>query len=324
MVADLGSTPRGLTSAEAEERLRRYGPNTIPTGTRRHPLLRFLSQFNNALIYFLLAGAAAAAALGHFVDTGVILAVVMVNAVVGFLQEGKAEDALAAIRDMIAPQASVLRDGARISVPMADLVPGDVVLIEAGDRVPADLRLLRARNLRIDEAILTGESVAATKQVGPVAADAALGDRTSLAFSGTLVATGQGTGIVHATGLGTEIGRISELLGNVEQLTTPLLRQVNGFAHRFTRFAFIGAALLFAFAVLVRDYTWDDALMAVVALAVSLVPEGLPAVITITLAIGVQRMAARNAVIRRLPAVETLGATSVICSDKTGTLTRNE
>jgi magnesium-transporting ATPase (P-type) len=324
VVADLGSTPRGLTSAEAEERLRRYGPNTIPTGTRRHPLLRFLSQFNNALIYFLLAGAAAAAALGHFVDTGVILAVVMVNAVVGFLQEGKAEDALAAIRDMIAPQASVLRDGARISVPMADLVPGDVVLIEAGDRVPADLRLLRARNLRIDEAILTGESVAATKHVGPVAADAALGDRTSLAFSGTLVATGQGTGIVHATGLGTEIGRISELLGNVEQLTTPLLRQVNRFAHRFTRFAFIGAAVLFAFAVLVRDYTWDDALMAVVALAVSLVPEGLPAVITITLAIGVQRMAARNAVIRRLPAVETLGATSVICSDKTGTLTRNE
>ncbi len=324
VVADLGSTARGLTSAEARERLRRHGPNAIPAGTRRHPLLRFLSQFNNALIYFLLAGAAAAAALGHLVDTGVILAVVFVNAIVGFVQEGKAEDALAAIRDMIAPQASVLRDGARISVPMAELVPGDVVMIEAGDRVPADLRLLRARNLRIDEAILTGESVAPTKHVDPVAADAPLGDRTSLAFSGTLVATGQGRGIVHATGLSTEIGRISELLGNVEQLTTPLLRQVNRFAHRFTRFAFVGAAVLFAFAVLARGYTWDEALMAVVALAVSLVPEGLPAVITITLAIGVQRMATRNAVIRRLPAVETLGATSVICSDKTGTLTRNE
>jgi len=324
VVANLGSTFQGLSSGEAERRLRQHGPNSIPTGTRRHPLLRFLAHFNNALIYFLLAGAAAAAALGHFIDTGVILAVVLVNAVVGFLQEGKAEDALAAIRNMIAPRASVLRDGQRVSVPQADLVPGDVVLIEAGDRVPADLRLLRARSLRIDEAILTGESVAATKHTDAVDENAALGDRRSLAFSGTLVATGQGTGIVYATGLQSEIGRISELLGGIEELTTPLLRQINRFGQRFTRFAFAGAAVLFVFAVVLRDYRWDEALMAVVALAVSLVPEGLPAVITITLAIGVQRMAARNAVIRRLPAVETLGATSVICSDKTGTLTRNE
>lgn len=324
VVVDLASTTHGLSANEAERRLRQHGPNAIPTGTRRHPVLRFLAHFNNALIYFLLAGAAAAAALGHFVDTGVILTVVLVNAIVGFLQEGKAEDALAAIRNMIAPRASVLRDGHRISVPQADLVPGDVVLIEAGDRVPADLRLLRARNLRIDEAILTGESVAATKHTDPVAANAPLGDRRSLAFSGTLVATGQGTGLVVATGLKTEIGRISELLGGVEELTTPLLRQINRFGQRFTRFAFLGAAVLFIFAITLRGYLWDEALMAVVALAVSLVPEGLPAVITITLAIGVQRMAARNAVIRRLPAVETLGATSVICSDKTGTLTRNE
>jgi len=323
-VADLASTSQGLSSGEAERRLRQHGPNSIPTATRRHPILRFLAHFNNALIYFLLAGATAAAALGHFVDTGVILAVVLVNAIVGFLQEGKAEDALAAIRDMIAPRASVLRDSQRVSVPQADLVPGDVVLIEAGDRVPADLRLLRARSLRIDEAILTGESVATTKHTDPVDENAALGDRRSLAFSGTLVAAGQGTGIVFATGLRTEIGRISELLGSVETLTTPLLRQINRFGQRFTRFAFAGAAMLFVFAVALRDYRWDEALMAVVALAVSLVPEGLPAVITITLAIGVQRMAARNAVIRRLPAVETLGATSVICSDKTGTLTRNE
>ena len=324
VVEDLASTAHGLSADEAERRLRQHGPNSIPTGTRRHPVLRFLAHFNNALIYFLLAGAAAAAALGHLVDTGVILAVVLVNAVVGFLQEGKAEDALAAIRNMIAPRASVLRDGQRVSVPQADLVPGDVVLIEAGDRVPADLRLLRARSLRIDEAILTGESVAATKHTDPVDANAALGDRRSLAFSGTLVATGQGTGIVFATGLQTEIGRISELLCGVEELTTPLLRQINRFGQRFTRFAFVGAAVLFLFAITLRGYQWDEALMAVVALAVSLVPEGLPAVITITLAIGVQRMAARNAVIRRLPAVETLGATSVICSDKTGTLTRNE
>lgn len=198
VIAALASTPRGLSSTEAERRLRQHGPNSISTGTRRHPVLRFLAHFNNALIYFLLAGAAAAAALGHFVDTGVILAVVLVNAIVGFLKEGKAEDALAAIRDMIAPRASVLRDGQRISVPQANLVVGDVVLIEAGDRVPADLRLLRARSLRIDEAILTGESVAATKHTDPVDENAALGDRRSLAFSGTLVAAGQGTGIVFA------------------------------------------------------------------------------------------------------------------------------
>ena len=324
VVRDLASSLHGLSAEEAAARLDRYGPNAIPPGARRHPVLRFLSQFNNALIYFLLASAVAAAALGHFVDTGVIVAVVVVNAIVGFLQEGRAENALAALRDMIAPQATVRRDGARTTVPMAEVVPGDIVLVEAGDRVPADLRLLRARNLRIDEAILTGESVAATKDSGPVAEDAPLGDRTGMAYSGTLVATGQGTAIVVATGLRTEIGRISALLGGVEVLSTPLLRQINAFARRFTYFAFAGAAALFAFAVGVRGFAWDEALMAVVALAVAVVPEGLPAVITITLAIGVQRMAGRNAVIRKLPAVETLGATSVICSDKTGTLTRNE
>jgi magnesium-transporting ATPase (P-type) len=324
VVAALASSRQGLTGAEAADRLRRCGPNALPVGTRRHPVLRFLSQFNNALIYFMLFGAAAAAALGHAVDSGVILAVVLVNAIVGFLQEGKAEDALAAIRGMIAPKAHVLRDGARIGVPVGELVPGDVVLIEAGDRVPADLRLVRARSLRIDESILTGESVAATKHADPVEATAALGDRRCMAFSGTLVASGQAAGVVVATRLGTEIGRISDLLGGVEELTTPLLRQINRFGRRFTWFAFTGAAILFTFAVALRGFAWDDALMAVVALAVSLVPEGLPAVITITLAIGVRRMAARHAVIRRLPAVETLGATSVICSDKTGTLTRNE
>ncbi|RWR29652.1 cation-transporting P-type ATPase [Sinirhodobacter populi] len=324
VLADLSSSPQGLTGDEAAQRLARFGPNALPEGRRRHPVMRFLSQFNNALIYFMLAGALAAGVLGHAVDAGVILAVVLVNAIVGFLQEGKAEDALAAIRNMIAPKASVLRDGERISVPMADLVPGDVVLIEAGDRVPADLRLIHARSLLIDEAILTGESVASSKMTAPVAADAALGDRKPMAFSGTLVAAGQGAGVVVATGLHTQIGQISRMLGEVEELTTPLLRQVNSFGKRFTQVAFVGAAVLFAFAVTLRGFAWDDALTAVVALAVGLVPEGLPAVITITLAIGVQRMAARNAVIRHLPAVETLGATSVICSDKTGTLTRNE
>ena len=324
VLAALGSRARGLGAAQAAERLARHGPNTLPAAKRRSALTRFAAQFNSALIYFLLAAALAAWILGHRIDAAVIVAVVLLNALVGFVQEGKAEKALEAMRRLIAPQAAVLRDGARRSVPVASLVPGDVVLLEAGDRVPADLRLLRARGLLADEALLTGESVPAAKQEAPAPAAAELGARHSMAYSGTLVAAGQASGVVVATGMATEIGRISALLQAVEPLSTPLIRQMNDFARRFTWLAIVGAAALFAFAVLARGYAWPDALIAVVALAVSLVPEGLPAVITVTLAIGVRRMAARNAVIRRLPAVETLGATSVICSDKTGTLTRNE
>ncbi|WP_028029417.1 cation-transporting P-type ATPase [Gemmobacter nectariphilus] len=324
VLAALSSRAEGLSASEAAERLHQHGPNALHAGRRSPPILRFLAQFNNALIWFLLAGAVAATTLGHITDALVIVAVVLVNAVVGFLQEGKAENALAAIRGMISPHATVLRGGLRHAVPMAEVVPGDIVLIEAGDRVPADLRLIHARNLRIDEAILTGESVAADKHTAAVAPAAPLGDRSGMAWSGTLVATGQGTGVVVATGAATEMGRISRLLGSVEELTTPLLRQINTFGQWFTLASLIGSVLLFAFAVTLRGFAWDEALLSVVALAVGLIPEGLPAVITITLAIGVQRMAARNAVIRRLPAVETLGATSVICSDKTGTLTRNE
>jgi magnesium-transporting ATPase (P-type) len=286
--------------------------------------MRFAAQFHNPLIYFLLAAALGAGILGHGVDAAVIVAVVLVNALVGFVQEGKAEKALEAMQRLIAPRAAVLRDGARRSVPAANLVPGDVALLEAGDRVPADLRLLEAHGLRIDEALLTGESVPASKNHAPAPEQADLGARHSMAFSGTLVAAGRASGVVVATGAATEVGRIGALLQSVEPLATPLIRQMNRFATRFTWFAIAGAAVLFAFAVLVRDYAYPQALIAVVALAVSLVPEGLPAVITITLAIGVRRMAVRNAVIRRLPAVETLGATSVICTDKTGTLTRNE
>jgi magnesium-transporting ATPase (P-type) len=314
----------GLTPEEARTRLERHGPNSLPEARGRHPLLRFLAQFDNALIYFLLAAALAAWILGHHVDAAVILAVVVVNAIVGFVQEGKAEQALSAIRQMIAPHANVRRAGKRSSIPVHELVPGDIVLLEAGDRVPADLRLIRTRGLLIDEAALTGESVAAEKREQAVSTDAPLGDRLGMAFSGTLVVSGQATGVVVATGAGTEIGHISKLIGSVEQLTTPLLRQIGRFGRGFTWVALTGAVLLFLFAVLVRSYDWTDALVAVVALAVGVVPEGLPAVITITLAVGVRRMAERKAVVRRLPAVETLGATSVICSDKTGTLTRNE
>ena len=324
VLEELNSSSGGLSGSEVARRLSSHGRNELPVAAGRPALLRFLAQFNNVLIYFLLAAAVAASLLGHIVDAAVIAAVVIVNAIVGFIQEGKAEKALDAIRSMIAPSALVIREGQRTRVAVRDLVPGDIVFLEAGDRVPADLRLLRARRLLIDEALLTGESVAAEKDETPVAADAALGDRRGMAFSGTLVAAGQATGVVVETGMGTQIGHISRLLQAVEPLSTPLLRQIDQFARRFTWVVLIGGALLFTFAVLVRGFDWVEALIAVVALAVGIVPEGLPAVITITLAIGVRRMAARRAVIRKLLAVETLGATSVICTDKTGTLTRNE
>ena len=324
VLEEVRSSNDGLSAGEAAKRLSTHGPNELPATVGRPALLRFLAQFNNVLIYFLLVAAVAAALLGHMVDAVVIAAVVIVNAIIGFIQEGKAEKALNAIRGMIAPSALVLRDRQRMKVAVRDLVPGDIVFLEAGDKVPADLRLLRARRLLIDEALLTGESMAAEKDEAPVPEEAGLGDRRGMAFSGTLVAAGQATGVVVATGMGTQIGHISRLLQAVEPLSTPLLIQIDRFARRFTSFVLIGGALLFAFAVLVRGFDWVEALIAVVALAVGIVPEGLPAVITITLAIGVRRMAARNAVIRKLPAVETLGATSVICTDKTGTLTRNE
>ena len=324
VLRDLASHREGLAPVEAARRLELYGPNQLPAPARQPTWLRFLRQFNNALILFLVAAAALAGALGHWVDAAVIFGVVNVNAIVGFVQEGKAEEAMGALRAMLAPSARVLRDGRRETVPVESLVPGDVVVLEAGDRVPADLRLLRARSLLVDEAVLTGESVASVKTDRAVQASAALGDREGMAYSGTLVAAGQGQGLVVATGERTEMGRISNLLGAVQPLTTPLLRQINQFGRRFTLLSVLLAAALFGFAVGIRGMDWVEALMVVVAIAVAIVPEGLPAVITITLAIGVQRMAARHAIVRRLPAVETLGATTVICSDKTGTLTRNE
>ena len=314
----------GLTADDAALRLRHHGPNELPETSRRHPLVRFLAQFHNALIYFLLAAVLATMLLGHYVDAAVILAVVVVNAVVGFVQEGKAEKALNAIRNLIAPQAHLVRDGRRENLPVREIVPGDVVLLEAGDRVPGDLRLIHARSLLIEEAILTGESVAAEKHATPAEPGAPLGDRHSMAYSGTFIAAGHASGVVVATGLDTEIGHINTLLGSVEALTTPLLRQINRFASRFTWITLTVAVVFFIFAVTLRGYAWQEALVVVVALAVGAIPEGLPAVITITLAIGVQRMARQNAAIRQLPAVETLGAITVICSDKTGTLTRNE
>jgi magnesium-transporting ATPase (P-type) len=323
-VAALGTTGNGLGADEAQARIARFGRNTLPGTARRSMFRRLLAQFDNVLIYVLLGAALVTAALGHLIDTLVILLVVVANAAIGFLQEGKAEAALESIRSLISPRSSVLRDGRRHTIDAADVVPGDLLLLESGDRVAADVRLVRARNLRLDESILTGESVPVEKSSEPVDVQATLGDRRSMAFSGTLVTAGQGAGIVVATASASELGRISTLLGRVERLETPLIRKMNSFAHQLTIAILVLAAATLAFAVLVRGYPPAEAFMVVVGMAVAAIPEGLPAVMTITLAIGVQRMAQRNAIIRRLPAVETLGAVSIICSDKTGTLTRNE
>lgn len=319
-----GTPAGGLAEDEAERRLAAHGPNRLPKGKQRGPLVRFLLQFHNLLIYVLIAAGGLAAAIGHGTDAVVIGLVVVANAAIGFVQEGRAERALDAIRSMIDPQATAMRGGRRLTVAAESVVPGDLVVLEAGDRVPADLRLVKANNLKIDEAALTGESVPVDKGTGPVSADASLGDRAGMAYSGTFVAAGRGEGVAVATGATTELGRISGMIGAVEKLTTPLVRQMDQFARQVTIAVLGVSGFVFAYAAFLRNYSFGEAFMIVVGIAVSAIPEGLPAVMTITLAVGVQRMASRNAIIRRLPAVETLGAVSVICSDKTGTLTKNE
>ncbi len=318
------TTADGLSREEVTNRLAKHGPNQLPEPKTRGPLIRFLYQFHNVLIYVLIAASAVTALLEHWVDASVILGVVVLNALIGYVQEGKAEDALRAIRQMLSPNAMVMRGGRQTTIQAEELVPGDIVLLQSGDKVPADLRLFRVKGLQIQESILTGESMAVEKITEPVAQEAVIGDHLCMAYSGTLVTHGQGAGVVIATGAQTEIGRISTLVSEVESVTTPLLRQMAQFGRWLTA-AILGIAIItFAFGSLVRDYGFAEMFLAAVSLAVAAIPEGLPAIMTITLAIGVQRMAQRNAIIRRLPAVETLGAVTVICSDKTGTLTRNE
>lgn len=322
-VERLQTSPEGLAEDEAARRLAASGPNTLPAAPPPSALRRLLLQFHNLLIYVLLASALLSASLGHLVDAAVILAVVALNAAIGFVQEGRAAAALDAIRGMAPLRASVRRGGHRTTIAAEHIVAGDIVLLEAGDRVPADLRLIRASNLKIDEAVLTGESVPVEKSEQPVAANSALADRASMALSGTYVAAGQGVGVAAATGVHTALGGIGALVGQVESLETPLVRQMAGFARQLTLVILAVSALTLLFARYVRAYPLGDALMAVVGMAVAAIPEGLPAIMSIALAIGVRRMAARNAIVRRLPAVETLGAVSVICTDKTGTLTCN-
>ena len=323
-LSQLDASASGLDTEEVRRRLDRFGPNVLRPPKVRSAWTRLFAQFHNVLIYVLLAAGVVTLLLGHVVDASVIVAVVAINAVIGFLQEGKAERALDAVRKLLSPQAMVMRDGTRFSIAAEDLVPGDMVFIQSGDRVPADLRLYQLRELKIDESMLTGESLAVRKQTEQVPEEAALGDRLCMAYAGTLVTAGQGLGVVARTGEQTEIGRISTLLEEVETLTTPLTRQMSQFAGTLTLAILAIAAATAVFGVTVRGYSLEEMFLAAVGLAVAAIPEGLPAIITIALAIGVQRMATQRAIIRRLPAVETLGSVSTICSDKTGTLTRNE
>jgi calcium-translocating P-type ATPase len=324
VLATVESSSAGLSLAEAEHRLKIHGSNELAALKRTSFIMRFLRQFHNILIYVLLISAATTLLLGYFVDTSVILGVVILNAIFGFMQEGKAEKAIEAISKMLAPNAKVMRGNELQITPAKSLVAGDIVLVQSGDIIPADLRLIATKSLQIQESMLTGESDAVEKTNEIVKLDAPIGDRICMAYSGTTVTYGKGTGVVVATGANTEIGKIGTSLKKIKPLVTPLLHQIDVFGRWLTLAIIIFAAFTFLIGVLLWKNPLDQMFMAAVGLAVAAIPEGLPPILTIILAIGVTRMAKRNAIIRRLPAVETMGAVTTICTDKTGTLTRNE
>jgi magnesium-transporting ATPase (P-type) len=314
----------GLSQSEVTARLEKYGQNKLPETKSRTIWARIFSQINNPLILVLIAASFITLLLRDYLDSAVIFAVVIINAIIGFIQEGKAENALAAVRALLANKASVIRGGERTIISASEIVPGDIVFIESGDKVPADIRLIQTHNLRIEESALTGESVACAKTSAAVDAASALGDQTSMAFSGTLVVYGQARGLAVGTGQNTEVGKIGKLVSQTSSLTTPLTKRLEVFAKQITLFILILGVAAFWFGISINNFSQLDAFLVVVGMAVAAIPEGLPAIITIVLAIGTRKMAVNKAIIRRLPAVETLGSVTVICSDKTGTLTKNE
>jgi Ca2+-transporting ATPase len=313
----------GLTSAVAAKKRERFGANELKSKPGKSPLLRFLLQFNQPLLYILLIAGAIKAFLGQWVNAGVIWGVTLINAIIGFVQESKAESAIAALASSVKTNATIIRNGQKMQVPSTELVPGDVVLLASGDKVPADLRLVQVRNLQVNESALTGESIAIEKNTQSLNLDTPLAERTNMAYAGSFVTFGTGKGIVVAIGDATETGRISQLIEQGTSLKTPLTRKFDKFSRTLLYIILGIAALMFAVG-LGYGYSWVEMFEAAIAFAVSAIPEGLPAVVTVTLAIGVSRMARRHAIVRKLPAVETLGSATVICSDKTGTLTENQ
>jgi magnesium-transporting ATPase (P-type) len=324
VLAAVGSRAEGLTAEEARQRLERFGPNRLAPPKPVPWWRRVLRQFDDVLIYILLVAAAFKAVLGDWVDFSVILGVAVVNAIIGLIQEGRAERALDAIKDMLSVRAHVVRSGSVTDVDADELVPGDVVRLRSGDRVPADVRLVESAGLQAEESALTGESVPSAKDVREVAAQAGIGDRKSMVYSGTLVAAGTGTGVVVATGQGTEIGKIQTMISQVEGVDTPLTRSLNALAKKLAVVILVMALVMIVIGRGLHGFAVSEMVSAAIGFAVAAVPEGLPALVTITLALGVQQMARRRAITRRLPSVETLGAVTTICSDKTGTLTKNE
>lgn len=313
----------GLSAEEVARRYETYGWNELPVKPGKPAWLRFLLQFHQPLLYILLIAGAVKAALGSWTNAAVIWGVTVINAVIGYVQEAKAEGAIASLAKAVTTETTVLREGQLLQIPSQDLVPGDVVMLASGDKVPADLRLLKIRNLQVDESALTGESVPVEKSVQPLPPHTPLAERINMAYAGSFVTFGQGTGMVVATAAETEVGKISQSMEQRVNLSTPLTRKFAKFS-RILLYAILTLATL-TFAIgLGQGESWIYMFEAAVALAVSAIPEGLPAVVTITLAIGVNRMAKRHAIIRKLPAVEALGSSTVICSDKTGTLTENQ
>lgn len=321
---NLQSQSSGLTQNEASARLARDGANALPEKAGKPAWLRFLTHFHDVLIYVLIAAAALTAIMGHWVDTAVILGVAVINALIGHVQENNAEKSLKGIRNMLSSAAVVIRNGQHETAPTTELVVGDIVVLRAGDRIPADLRVMEAHNLRVEEAILTGESTVVDKTAEALEGELPLGDRKNLLFSGTTLSAGAGLGVVIATGEATELGHINQMMTAIEKHRTPLLVQMDKLGKAIFSLILAMMVGLFIFSLLLRDMPMGELLLSLISLAVAAVPEGLPAIISIILSLGIQTMARKRAIIRKLPTIETLGAMSVICSDKTGTLTMNE
>ena len=313
----------GLGPLSIKHREKSFGKNVLKKKKQDSKLKKFFLQFHNALIYILLGASFVTAMLQEWIDSGVIFAVVIINVIIGYVQEVKAQEAIESLKKMMTTEAVVVRDGKKISISSIDLVPGDIVLLESGSKVPADIRLIEAKDLKVDESMLTGESVSTLKSTKLQNQDVTLNDRDNMTYSGTYVTYGRAKGIVVATASNTELGKIAHLIQETTSMDTPLTKKISAFSKILLYVILALAAFTFIVGI-VRENSAVETFMASVALAVGAIPEGLPAAVTITLAIGVSRMAKKNAIIRKLPAVETLGSVTTICSDKTGTLTQNK